>query len=382
MPPKKKAQKEDKETVVVDSTTNLHSLIQGQFYKNFGEGSIMTLADDHTSSVSEWIPTGSYMLDDWISGGRGLPIGKVVSINGKKASGKSTIAAGILAAAQRADAIAVLLDTEYAFDKVRASVIGVDPSNLLISQPDYLEMVFQQIEKLIEIAKAANKLLVIVWDSIAATPTQKERENGIGEGGHYGEHSKVLAQGYRKIARLVAENRVLLFQVNQIKTNINAGLYQSDVTYIGKNAIDFVSHVMIEIVEGSKIKDSNDQIIGIEANVFISKNRVAAPFKRGQLHILFDRGLHRGWEALEIGKKYLRARNKGAWQEILKPCVMCNQEGCNVCEKLGSVPDTRFKKFYESQIDDVLENNPGLEQYLVYGTPMTETIEVADAQVV
>lgn len=365
---KKNEEKEPKEKVVVNADTNLHSLIQSTFYKSFGEGSIMALSQDVTSSVTEWIPTGSYMLDDWISGGRGLPIGKIVTINGKKASGKSTIAASVLAGAQRAGAIAVLLDTEYAFDKVRAAVIGVDPDSLLIAQPDYMEMVFMQIEKLIEIAKAANKLLVIVWDSIAATPTQGEVDGEkIGDGGHYGEHSKILSAGYRKIVNLIAHNRVLFFQVNQIKTNINAGLYQSDVTYMGKNPIDFHSHVMIEIVEGSKIKDSNDNIIGIESNVFISKNRVAAPFKRGQLHILFDRGLHRGWEALEIGKKYGRCRLEGSWNMICKECSDCAGKGCATCKQFGTVQDERFKKFYTSNIDDILMENYGLETYLVTG---------------
>lgn len=380
MAPKNKKEKE-KETIkiFVDPSKSAEIQLIDNFNKKFGSGAMVRLVDDIISSVKEFIDTGSYLLNDIISNGRGWPVGKIVTITGKKSSGKSTLAAHLLAAAQKIGGLAVLLDSEYAFDAERSKIIGVDVDKLLIAQPRHLEQTLTQIEEIIAIARASNKLVVIVWDSVAATPTQSEVEGEIGEGGHYGEHSKLLSSGFRKLMKIVSENRVLLFVVNQIKQKINAGLYENPNTFIGQNPLEYHSHIMIEIAQCGIIKDNDDVPIGIMSRVRCTKNRVAPPFKSCEIPIMFDMGVDRNMEALEIGKKYRRARLKGSWNQIVMPCLMCkgvNSKECNLCEKEGIVADERFKQFYSKDIRGMIADNPGLENYLVKGTPIPTKTEV------
>lgn len=370
-----KKEKKEKETVKISVDPNKSAEIQlvDNFNKKFGTGAMVRLADDIISSVKEFVDTGSYLVNDIISNGRGWPVGKIVTITGKKSSGKSTLAAHLLAATQKIGGLGVLLDSEYAFDVERAKVIGVDVDKLLITQPNHLEQTLEAIEQIIAIGKAANKLVVIVWDSVAATPTQSEVEGAIGEGGHYGEHSKVLSAGFRKLMKIVSENRVILFVVNQIKQKINAGLYENPNTFIAQNPLEYHSHIMIEIAQCGLIKDNDDNVIGIMSRVKCTKNRVAPPFRSCEIPIMFDVGVDRALEALEIGKKYRRAKLNGAWNQIMMPCGIClgeNSKACDACEKEGVVQDTRFKQFYTKDIRTVLAENPGLEQYLVKGTEL------------
>lgn len=370
--PKNKKEKEIFK-ISVDPSKSAEVQLIDNFNKKFGSGAMVRLVDDIISSVKEFIDTGSYLLNDIISNGRGWPVGKIVTITGKKSSGKSTLAAHLLAATQKAGGLAVLLDSEYAFDADRAKVIGVDVDKLLIAQPNHLEQTLAQIEEIIAIGKAANRLVVIVWDSVAATPTQKEVEGEIGEGGHYGEHSKVLSQGFRKLMKVVSEGRVVLFVVNQIKQKINAGLYENPNTFIGQNPLEYHSHIMIEIAQCGIEKDSDDVPIGIRSRIRCTKNRVAPPFRTCEIPIMFDVGVDRMLEALEIGRKYRRARLKGSWNQIVMICQTCNgvnSKECYYCEKEGIVPDERFKQFYSKDIRGMIADNPGLEDYLVKGTPV------------
>jgi recombination protein RecA len=346
--------------------------------ERFGKSSVVRLADDEISSVKEFVDTGSYIVNELISNGRGWPVGKIVTIAGEKSSGKSTLAAHLLAGAQKLNAIPVLIDTECAFDSDRAKVIGVDVDNVLMGYPNCMEQCFEYIEEIIAIARAADRLVVIVWDSIAATPTRKEMEGNFGEGGFYGEHSKILSAGFRRLMKLVSENRVILYCVAQIKVNINASMFESKDTFLGQKPLEFHSHIMIRINQCGQVKDANDNVIGIESRVKVIKNRVAPPFRQNEIHILFDRGVDRAWEAIEIGKKYQRARLGGSWNEICKPCPDCLGEpkNCETCKKTGIVHDETYKKFYTKDIGEMLEQYPGLEQWLVTGVwPKKKEVE-------
>lgn len=357
------------------------------FNSKFGEGSIVKLSDDRISSVKEFIDTGSYMLNDIISHGRGWPMGRVVTITGRKSSGKSTLVAHLLAGAQKLGAITVLNDSECAFDEARAKVIGVDTDQLLMADPDHLEMALDQIQNIIEVSKATGRMIVIAWDSIAATPTKSEIENEIGGGGHYGEHAKVMSQGLRKLMKLVASNRVLLVLVNQVKDKIGAAAWEPKTSFIAQNPLEFGSHVMIEVGQCGTIKDNDDIPIGIMTRAKVTKNRLAPPFLTAELPIMFDIGIDRAMEALEIGKKYYRARLKGAWNQITKPCPDCQNtenvfntgklvisKGCLSCAGEGIIADSRYKQFYAKDIRFIIAENPELEAYLVRGTPIPTTV--------
>jgi recombination protein RecA len=384
-PKKKEKDKEKPEAISADDlkTKSPQELLMATFKTAYGENSLVPLSEDLVSSVKEFVDTGSYLVNDAISNGRGWPVGKIVTIVGLKSSGKSTLAAHLLAGAQKLGAITVLLDTEYAFDSERAKVIGVDTDNLLIAQPDHMEMALEQIEKVVAIAKATDRLVVIVWDSIAATPTKKEIEGEIGDGGHYGEHSKILSGGFRRLMRMVAETRCILYVVNQIKTKINAKPWENPETIIGQNPLDYHSHVMIRIAQCGKISDSDGNEIGIMSRIKVLKNRVAPPFREAEIPIMFDIGIDRAREALEIGKKYRRARQKGAWQQICIECPNCYGTAklakgeCQECEKTGLLPHPTIKQFYEKDVREMMRTFKGLEAYLVYGTPIPQ--QVAEA---
>jgi recombination protein RecA len=371
------------------NTEDLQPTMEASIIK-LSQGKLNRLSIDKISSVKEWINTGSYILDQMISRGKGLPVGKVVTITGKKGSGKSTLVAHLIKEAQKRGALTVLLDTEYAFDEDRAKKIGVDVSNLLIGQPDHIEDTLGQLERIVEIAETSkeDRLIVVVWDSVAATPTKSEIEGDLGEGGSYGEHSKVLSQGFRRIMKTLSNHRILFFIVNQIKVNLSAGTYGSDVTYIGKNPLDFHSHVMLEIKQIS-VEKEDEVPVAILSHVKVSKNRVGPPFKEDVIRIKFEDGLDTAWEALEIARKNQRIRLNGAWQQVVIPCPACHnrewkdertgevwmqssgkidKKECQQCEGKTQIIRDGFKQFYASNIDEYLKSHPGLEEWLVYGT--------------
>jgi recombination protein RecA len=378
------------------------------FNKAYGVNSLQVLNLDDNSKPRYWVSTGSFELNNAITkAGWGVPFGKIVTITGKKSSGKTTIAQQIVAEAQKGvldvetstkvDADTFWLDAEIAFDQDRAVAIGVDPNRMMIGQPDYLEQVFEKLESIIEIAEQTKRPTVVVWDSVAASPTQKELEGDKGEGGHYGEHSKLLSQWFRKIAKRLGKTNILFFIINQVKVNINA-MYDKD-TYIGKNALDFHSHLMMTIYQSGKVEE-DDTEIGIASTIEITKNRLWKPFEERILHIMFGddkykSGCDVNWEALEIGKRNLRARLNGSWNQIIEPCSDClvPNENTELVEKgaepamipSGKGPDGKtcptcegtyyrqiegFKQFYARDIQYKIEDTPGLLDYLVNGTPM------------
>jgi recombination protein RecA len=387
--------KKGKESPTVEIQTGIVGTLEAQIVKAT-EGKLRFLTSDELSAVTHWISTGSYKLNDIISRGKGLPATKIVTITGKKGSGKTTLVAHIIAEAQKLGAVCILFDTEYAFDMERAKRIGVNPDALLISQPSHMEELFEELESAIKVVSSADRLTVIVWDSVAATPTRKEMEGALGEGGHYGEHSKLLSQGFRKITGTLSKHNILLFMVNQIKTNINAMAFQSDVTYIGKHPLDFHSHVMLEIRQSGIDKDG-EVPTGIMSTVKVSKNRVGAPFRETVIRIDFESGIDRAWEALDIGKSHTRVRAKGAWHQVVVPCVdCCNREWtneqtgltylrpsgkdkqgkeCKTCEGSLYVPRDDYKQFYARDIRQYLVDRPGLEEWLVYGTGPLQILE-------
>lgn len=338
------------------------------FNRLYGQNSITFLDQDTVSSVNEWVKTGSLLIDWAVSSGKGLPVGKVVTISGKKSSGKSTLAASLVATVQKAGGIAVWLDTELAFDKARAEQIGVDTHRLLVAQPESVERVIDQIQQIIKIAENSNRLILIVWDSVAATPTSAEIEaEELGQGGNYGEHSKLISKGLRIIIQQIAKHRVLLFLVNQIKKDLNS-TYGDAATYIGKNPLDFHSHIMMEIKEAGKITRSNNEITGIESFLKISKNRVAPPFKEVTLRFDFASGIDHGYEIVKIGEMNCRVRKDGSWYCVIVPCSCGGADNNHAeCYGTGLIQAPGSSKFYLADATKYFSDNPELEAYVETG---------------
>jgi recombination protein RecA len=350
---------------------------------------ITYLNADNSSSVKEWIFCGSHKLARAVSKGLGLPVGRLTTIIGKKASGKSTLVAEIIKESQRQDALVVLFDTEFTFSEERATQLGIDCSKLMISQPDTIEDLFDSLEGIVEIAKASGRLIVIIWDSLASTPTRSEVSGVSGEGGAYGEHSKLVSAGLRKVMGTIAENRVLFVIINQVKTNLSTYGNGDDTTYIAKLPLEFHSSVMIDIRQQSIDRDKEENAIGIFSKLKIIKNKVSAPFKEALINIKFDRGIDTDWEALEIAKEEGRVFLDGSWHKIIVDCPSCRVEEidedtgevfsestgkgpdgkkCPSCEGKKWVTRPEFKNFYGHKVGEMFQSHPGLKEYFLFGT--------------
>lgn len=380
MAPKKKAVKEKLE---YDGTKSAEEQIIGKCK------GITYLNADNSSSVKEWIHCGSYKLARAISKGLGLPVGRLTTIIGKKSSGKSTLVAEIIKESQKKGALVVLFDTEFTFSEERAKQLGIDCSTLMVSQPDTIEDLFDSLEAIVEIAKASGRLITIIWDSLASTPTRSEVAGVSGEGASYGEHSKLVSAGLRKVMGTIAENRVLFVIINQVKVNLNAYGNGDDTTYIAKLPLEFHSSVMIDIRQNGVDRDNKtEEAIAIFSKLKIIKNKVAAPFKEAVLRISFESGIDTGWEALEIAKEEGRVKLEGAWCKIVMDCPKCRTEEidedtgevtyastgkfegkkCPLCEGKSYISRPQFRAFYATSLDDMYIDFPYLKQYFLDGS--------------
>jgi recombination protein RecA len=251
--------------------------------------SVMFLDDDDSPCVvSEWVSTGCLALDAIMGGG--LPVGRLVEIFGDPSTGKSLIASQIAAIAQQMEATVLYIDTETAVSKDMMAEVGVDISKLLYSSPDTVEEVFTIIDETIEskLSVDPDALLVIVWDSIAATSIQQEMDADFGKA-TMGRHAALISQGLRKITRKIAKNSVCFIALNQTKEKIGV-MFGDNVTTFGGKAVSFHSSIRLHLHMGGKIK-IDKHIIGINVRAVTDKNKVAIPYREAILPIYFGHGI-------------------------------------------------------------------------------------------
>ncbi len=245
------------------------------------------------SRVTEWVPTGCTPLDICMGGGN--PVGRMVEIYGDTSTGKSLLASHIIAEAQAAGGIGVLFDTESAASEHVMKCVGVDIDELLYYTPETIEELYGEFEALM-LAKykhAPDDLMVIVWDSVAATSTLGElkavKKKGMGAA-TMGIHARLISQLCRIVNVEVAGQRLVFIFVNQTRQKIGV-MFGSDVVTFGGKAIGFYSSIRLEMKHLRRITDDNDDIIGIDVRVGISKNKVAKPFRQCEFPIIFDHGI-------------------------------------------------------------------------------------------
>lgn len=240
-----------------------------------------------SADVTEWIPTGSLVLN-YVMGG-GIPVGRVVEIYGDSSTGKSLIAAQIAAEAQKNHFTVLYLDTESAISKPILEAVGVNVDDILYTEPDTIEQVFKLMEGAIEIADRNKERLLIIWDTIAATSTKSEMEKETGES-TMGIHARLISQGMRKITRVISKKSVALLCINQTRQKLGVMFGDTTATFGGK-AMEFYSSVRIKLNKGQKIKDDK-KVIGHKTVAECVKNKVAAPFRHGELPIYFGNGIN------------------------------------------------------------------------------------------
>jgi len=305
--------KSDKPTPTGPSTEKSRSLdaAMGEIEKAYGKGAIMRLGDGVIFKEITGISTGSVGLDLAL-GGKGVPRGRVVEIFGPESSGKTTLTLHIIANAQKTGGICAFVDAEHALDPAYARKLGVKLDDLLVSQPDTGEQALEIVETLVR----SNAVDVVVIDSVAALVPRAEIAGEMGDS-FVGLHARLMSQALRKLTGAIAKSDCLVIFINQIREKIGV-MFGSPETTTGGRALKFYASVRLDIRRIGQIKDGED-VIGARTKVTVVKNKVAPPFKKCEFDILFNRGISREGEMLEIGTTEGVVVKSGTWYSIKHP---------------------------------------------------------------
>ena len=297
--------KQIKREEVVDKKKALEDVL-ARIEKDFGKGAIMLLGENTKMNV-ETISTGSVGLDKAIGVG-GLPKGRIIEIYGPESSGKTTVALHCVAEAQKIGGSAAFIDAEHALDPVYAKNIGVDIDNLYISQPDNGEQALEITDTMVR----SGAVDVIVVDSVAALTPQAEIEGDMGDS-HMGLQARLMSQALRKLTAIIGKSKTLLIFINQIRMKIGV-MFGNPETTTGGNALKFYSSLRLEVrrIESIDAKGEED-VVGNRVRVKVVKNKVAPPFRKVELDIMFGKGVSAYASLLDSAVRHGFIDKKGAW---------------------------------------------------------------------
>jgi recombination protein RecA len=277
--------------------------------KAYGEGSIMRLGDARALSRIEVIPTGALGLDLALGVG-GLPRGRVVEIFGPESSGKTTLMLHVIASAQKNGGLAAFIDAEHALDPAYARKLGVNLDDLLVSQPDSGEEALTIVETLAR----SNALDVIVIDSVAALVPKSELEGEMGMA-TMGMQARLMSQALRKLTAVLAKAKTTCVFTNQLREKVGV-MFGNPETTPGGKALKFYASVRIDIRRRDTLKDAAGNAIGNMVKVKIVKNKVAPPFAEAEFEIIYNHGINKEGNILEVGVNHAVVEKKGAWLQF------------------------------------------------------------------
>lgn len=277
-----------------------------QIEKQFGKGSIMKMGEGRDTSGIQTIPTGSILLDEALGLG-GYPRGRVIEIYGPESSGKTTLALHAIAEAQKKGGVAAFIDAEHALDPTYARNLGVNVDELWVSQPDNGEQALEIAESLVR-SKAVD---VIVVDSVAALTPQAEIEGDMGDS-HVGLQARLMSQALRKLTGIISKSSTSLIFINQIRMKIGV-MFGNPETTTGGNALKFYCSVRLEVRRIETLTRGSDEAIGNRVRVKVVKNKVAPPFKKVELEIIFGKGISASGSLLDAAVRYDLISKSGSW---------------------------------------------------------------------
>src|SRR5262245_39409806 len=275
-----------------------------QIEKQFGKGAIMQLGEASSLDV-QGISSGAVSLDLAL-GGRGLPRGRIIEVFGPESSGKTTVALHAVASAQRQGGVAAFIDAEHALDPSWAKRLGVDLESLLVSQPSNAEEALKIAEMLVK----SNAVDIIVIDSVAALVPKSEVEGEIGDQ-HMGLQARLMSQALRILNPTIARTKTCMVFINQIRQKIGV-MFGNPETTSGGLALKFYSSVRLDIRKITNIKEG-EETIGSRVRVRVVKNKVAPPFKQAELDLMYDRGISREGDLIDLATEDKIIEKSGSW---------------------------------------------------------------------
>ena len=318
----KKTNRDELASVLADS---LNKQFKGMKVAYFLDG-----AEDTPTDLTEWISTGSSILDLAISNrpNGGLPVGRITEITGMEASGKSLLAAHLLANTQKKGGLAVYIDTENAMNEEFLRAIGIDISKLLYIQLETVEDIFEVIENIILKIKESDKdrLVSIAVDSVAAATTKVEQAQDYDKEGWATSKAIVLSKGMRKITQLIGRERVALIFTNQLRQKLGV-MFGDPWTTSGGKAIQFHASCRLRLKAAGQIKakiQGKEQTIGIKTKAVVVKNRMGPPLRTAEFNIYFESGIDDTGSWLQVMKDYNLLKQGGSWYTYI--CTETGEE--------------------------------------------------------
>ncbi len=309
--------------------TKALNMALGQIEKQFGKGSVMRLGDAGVVQQVEAVSTGSLGLDIALGIG-GLPRGRVAEIYGPESSGKTTLSLSVIAQVQKLGGAAAFIDAEHALDPLYAKKLGVNIDDLLVSQPDSGEQALEIADMLVR----SGGVDVVVIDSVAALTPKAEIEGEMGDS-HMGLQARLMSQALRKLTANIKRSNTLVVFINQIRMKIGV-MFGNPETTTGGNALKFYASVRLDIRRIGAIK-KGEEVIGSQTRVKVVKNKVAPPFRQTEFDIIYNEGISKEGELIDIGSESGIVEKTGAWYSFNKERI--GQGKDNVRQFLKDNPD-------------------------------------------